>query len=70
MNTGEGGLSPYHLEGRCDIVYLIGTTKYGVRTPEGELSDDKLRGIAEHKQVRVFDITRRQTRKRRYFNWR
>ncbi|MFK8050120.1 MAG: glutamate synthase-related protein, partial [Halioglobus sp.] len=56
MNTGEGGLSPYHLEGGCDIVYQIGTAKYGVRTPEGKLSDDKLREIAAHDQVRMFEI--------------
>ncbi|MBE9553255.1 MAG: FMN-binding glutamate synthase family protein, partial [Proteobacteria bacterium] len=29
LNTGEGGLSPYHLEGGCDIVFQIGTAKYG-----------------------------------------
>jgi len=27
MNTGEGGLSPYHLEGGADIVFQIGTAK-------------------------------------------
>ena len=31
MNTGEGGLSPFHLEGGCDVVFQIGTAKYGVR---------------------------------------
>jgi len=31
MNTGEGGLSPCHLEGGADIVFQIGTAKYGVR---------------------------------------
>lgn len=56
MNTGEGGLSPYHLEGGCDIVFQIGTAKYGVRTPDGKLSDDKLREIASHEQVRMFEI--------------
>jgi glutamate synthase domain-containing protein 2 len=56
MNTGEGGLSPYHLQGGCDIVYQIGTAKYGVRGDDGALSDDKLRGIAEHEQVRMFEI--------------
>ena len=56
MNTGEGGLSPYHLEGGCDIVYQIGTAKYGVRTAEGALSDDKLREISGHEQVRMFEI--------------
>ncbi|ANW27433.1 hypothetical protein BA953_24900 (plasmid) [Vibrio coralliilyticus] len=27
MNTGEGGLSAYHLEGDCDIVHQIETVK-------------------------------------------
>ncbi|GAM72376.1 ferredoxin-dependent glutamate synthase [Vibrio sp. JCM 19236] len=31
MNTGEGGLSSYHLEGGGDLVFQIGTAKYGVR---------------------------------------
>lgn len=56
MNTGEGGMSPYHLEGGCDIVYQIGTAKYGVRTKDGALSDDKLREVASHPQVRMFEI--------------
>ena len=30
LNTGEGGVSRYHLEGACDIVVQIGTAKYGV----------------------------------------
>ncbi len=56
MNTGEGGLSPYHLEGGADIVFQIGTAKYGVRDPEGNLSDDKLREVAAHEQVKMFEI--------------
>lgn len=56
MNTGEGGLSPYHLEGGCDIVFQIGTAKYGVRTPDGKLSDEKLKEIADHEQVKMFEI--------------
>ena len=56
MNTGEGGLSPYHLEGGADIVFQIGTAKYGVRTPDGQLSDDKLRELAAHDQVRMVEI--------------
>lgn len=56
MNTGEGGLSPYHLEGGCDIVFQIGTAKYGVRNDDGGLDDDKLRAVAEHEQVRMFEI--------------
>ncbi len=56
MNTGEGGLSPYHLEGGADLVFQIGTAKYGVRDEQSQLSDDKLRSIAAHEQVRMFEI--------------
>jgi len=56
MNTGEGGLSPYHLEGGCDLVFQIGTAKYGVRDADGRLNDDKLRDIAAHEQVRMFEL--------------
>lgn len=54
MNTGEGGLSPYHLEGKCDLVYQIGTAKYGVRDELGNLSNEKLRSVS--KQVKAFEI--------------
>lgn len=56
MNTGEGGLSPYHLEGGADIVFQIGTAKYGVRDKAGNLSDEKLREVAAHESVRMFEI--------------
>ncbi len=56
MNTGEGGLSPYHLEGGADIVFQIGTAKYGVRDERGVLSDDELRAVAAHDQVRMFEL--------------
>ncbi len=56
MNTGEGGLSPHHLEGGGDIVFQIGTAKYGVRDDNGQLSDDKLREVAAHPQVRMFEL--------------
>ena len=56
MNTGEGGLSSYHLDGGCDIVFQIGTAKNGVRDLEGNLNDDKLIEIAAHPQVKMFEI--------------
>ncbi len=56
MNTGEGGISPHHLEGGCDIVCQIGTAKYGVRDEQGRLSDDKLREKAALEQVKMFEI--------------
>ena len=56
MNTGEGGLSPYHLSGGCDIVFQIGTAKNGVRDMEGKLSDEKLQQVAAHPEVKMFEI--------------
>jgi glutamate synthase domain-containing protein 2 len=56
INTGEGGLSPYHLEGGADIVFQLGTAKYGVRKADGGLDDDKLAEVAAHEQVRMFEI--------------
>ena len=56
MNTGEGGLSPYHLEGGCDLVFQIGTAKYGVRDDAGHLDESRLAAIARHAQVRMFEI--------------
>jgi glutamate synthase domain-containing protein 2 len=56
MGTGEGGLSPFHLEGGCDVIMQIGTAKYGVRDAAGNLDPAKLREIAAHEQVRAFEI--------------
>lgn len=56
MNTGEGGLSPYHLEGGADIVFQIGTAKFGVRKKEGGFDTEKLRSVAANDQVKMFEI--------------
>jgi len=54
MDTGEGGLSPYHLEGGCDIIMQIGTAKYGVRDSQGNLSAERLGELS--KVVKAFEI--------------
>lgn len=56
MNTGEGGLSTYHLQGGADLVFQIGTAKYGVRDENGNMSDEKLKEIAAHDLVKMFEI--------------
>ena len=56
LNTGEGGLTSYHLDGGADLVMQIGTAKYGVRDDTGRLSDDRLKEIASHEQIRMFEI--------------
>ncbi len=56
LDTGEGGLSPYHLEGGCDVIMQIGTAKYGVRDADGQLSAQRLKELAAHETVRAFEI--------------
>lgn len=56
MNTGEGGLAPYHLEGECDVIFQMGTAKYGCRTAEGNLEEEKLRQIAAKPQVKMIEV--------------
>lgn len=54
MDTGEGGLSPHHLEGKCDIIMQIGTAKYGIRNADGSLSPQRARELAP--LVKAFEI--------------
>lgn len=56
LNTGEGGLSKYHLEGGADIVFQFGTAKFGVRKKEGGFDRIKLEEAASHPQVKMFEI--------------
>jgi glutamate synthase domain-containing protein 2 len=56
LNTGEGGLSPWHLEGGADIVFQVGTARYGVRDAFGNLDEDRLREVTAHPQVRMIEI--------------
>ena len=56
VNTGEGGLAPYHLEGGCDVIFQIGTAKYGCRTDDGLLNEAALKRIADHPQVKMIEL--------------
>ena len=56
INTGEGGLSPWHLEAGSDVVFQFGTAKNGVRTPDGALSEERLREVGSNPQVKMIEI--------------
>jgi len=56
MDTGEGGLSPFHLEGGCDVMMQIGTANYGIRDGEGHFSPERAREIAAYPNVKAFEI--------------
>lgn len=65
MNTGEGGLSPYHLAGDAHIIAQIGSGLFGFRTEDGEFSWERLREKAEIPQVKAFEIKLAQGAKMR-----
>ncbi len=56
MGTGEGSLSPYHVDGGGDILFQIGPAKFGCRTPHGRFDDDKAREILARPQVKMVEI--------------
>jgi glutamate synthase domain-containing protein 2 len=56
MSTGEGSITPYHLEGGCRLVVQIGPAKFGFRNEAGELDMDKLREVAALDNVVGFEI--------------
>lgn len=55
-NTGEGGLSPYHLEGGGDLVWQIGTAYFGCRTKDGDFDPGLFREKAKHEQVKMIEL--------------
>jgi glutamate synthase domain-containing protein 2 len=54
-NTGEGGLSPYHLQGG-DIIFQIGTAYFGCRDNEGNFDDNEFKKEATREQVKMIEI--------------
>ncbi|PKR84816.1 FMN-binding glutamate synthase family protein [Heyndrickxia camelliae] len=65
MNTGEGGLSPYHLEGGVDIIMQIGPALFGIRNKEGDVDWDELKRKSEIPQIKAFEIKLAQGAKAR-----
>lgn len=55
-NTGEGGLSPHHLENGGDIVWQIGTGYFGCRDKEGNFSVEKFKETASQPAVKMIEI--------------
>jgi glutamate synthase domain-containing protein 2 len=55
-NTGEGGLSPYHLEPGGDIIWQVGTGYFGARTEDGNFSADAFQKNATKPSVKMIEI--------------
>lgn len=54
-NTGEGGISDYHLQGG-DLAWQIGTGYFGCRTEEGRFSPEAFKKQAQLKQVKMIEL--------------
>ncbi len=55
-NTGEGGVSPYHLEYGGDLIWQIGTGYFGCRSATGEFSPEQFRNMASRDVVKMIEI--------------
>jgi glutamate synthase domain-containing protein 2 len=55
-NTGEGGISPYHLQEGGDLIYQIGTGYFGSRNKEGGFSPEHFKVTAGHPSVKMIEL--------------
>ncbi|MBL4659066.1 MAG: FMN-binding glutamate synthase family protein [Alcanivoracaceae bacterium] len=55
-NTGEGGLSPYHLKYGGDIIWQLGTGYFGCRDENGDFDVAKFKLQAADKVVKMIEI--------------
>jgi len=55
-NTGEGGLSRYHLETGADLIWQIGTGYFGCRDKDGNFDAEKFRKNAIRESVKMIEI--------------
>ncbi len=55
-NTGEGGISPYHLEGGGDLIWQLGTGYFGCRRANGQFCKDLFRENATKSSVKMIEL--------------
>ncbi len=55
-NTGEGGVSPFHLENSGDLIWQIGTGYFGCRTDTGLFNEEAFVTMASHKNIKMIEI--------------
>jgi len=56
QDTGEGGLTPYHLEGGGDLIWEIGSGYFSVRTPDGDFDPEQFRDKVAHPHVKCAEL--------------
>lgn len=54
--TGEGGLSPYHLDPGGDVIWNIGTGYFSCRTPDGKFDPGRFAERANLPNVKMIEL--------------
>lgn len=55
-DTGEGSISPYHREGRGDLVWELGSGYFGCRNHDGSFNEKRFAEQAADPQVKMIEI--------------
>lgn len=56
QNTGEGGLSPYHLKFKGDVIWQIGTGYFGCRNIDGTFNEKTYAENATKPEVKMIEL--------------
>jgi len=56
LNTGEGGLSRYHMATSCDLIWQIGTGYFGCRDENGNFDDKKFEEKSNLENIKMVEI--------------
>lgn len=55
-NTGEGGVTPYHLKHGGDLIWQIGTGYFGCRSYNGDFSEDAFKTTACNDVIKMIEV--------------
>lgn len=55
-NTGEGGVSPYHLQPGGDLIWQVGTGYFGCRADDGGFSEEKFKETVAPEEVKMVEL--------------
>ena len=55
-NTGEGGVSPYHLKHGGDLIWQVGTGYFGCRDEHGNFSEEGYQKNATRPEVKMIEL--------------
>ncbi|HEY0234276.1 MAG TPA: FMN-binding glutamate synthase family protein [Afipia sp.] len=55
-DTGEGGVSPYHVENGGDLIWEVGSGYFGCRNPDGTFNPDKFTEVASGDQIKMVEL--------------